>query len=121
MLNVLIVEVSSFAFFGQTKTLFIQKIEGLLRLCLCLLMKFKGFFDFVFVSFRCHIGGFVFVRLFVLDHGIMFVNVNIRPNLDVWVKERLSSFNNEDSSNINYCILPETLPLDRLLLQEDPI
>ena len=56
---------------------------------------------FVFISFRCHIGGFVFVCLFILDRGIIFVNINVRPNLDVWTNECSSLFNNEDTSNGN--------------------
>ena len=44
-------------------------------------------FVFVFVSFRCHQGVFVFVRSFVLDHEIMFVFVfvSFRCHLGVFV------------------------------------
>ena len=45
--------------------------------------KFKGFFDFVFVSFRCHIGGFVNVNIHPNDNVNLNVNVNVRPNDNV--------------------------------------
>ena len=55
-------------------------------------------FVFVFVSFWCHLGSFVNVNVRPNVNVDLNVNVNVRPNLAIWTNKRSSTFANEDTS-----------------------
>ena len=74
----------------------------LANVCLSSFFGMGIMFIFVFVSFWCHLDSFVNVNIrpnVNVDHN---VNVNVCPNLAFWTNKRLSMFANEDTSNKLY-------------------